>query len=131
MDPSQRPTQCPSARTGTGHLYNRLLMSMLLHGVTKVTEDWRTSMPVKGVEVTDAKSLFDHLQTTGQVPSERQTMLDLMVARDMMEQGAYELKWVPTHRQHTDGLTKSLHTVLWEELSRSGDLQQLFVIGIY
>ena len=41
--------------------------------------------------------MYDHMGTTGQIPTERQTMLDLMVARDHLESGAYEpptCRWV-------------------------------------
>ena len=72
--------------------------------------------------MTDAKSLFDHLQTTGQIPSERHSMLDLLVAKDMLEQGAYHLHWVPTHRQHADGLTKRMKNPLWEDFCRFGKI---------
>jgi hypothetical protein len=41
-------------------------------------------------------------------------MLDLMVARDHLESGAYELFWVPTFRQFGDGLTKKMRNLLWE-----------------
>ena len=104
------------------HLYNRLLTEMLLYGAKKVGPNWREELRVPGFVVTDAKSLFDHLQSTGQLPTERQTMLDLMVCRDQMEAGAYLLKWVPTHRQFADGLTKAMKNLLWEQFSKSGKL---------
>eukprot|EP00435_Cladocopium_sp_Y103_P016026 s641_g4.t1 len=101
------------------HLYNRLLVDMLQFGVKKVTPEWRRELRIPGYVVTDAKSLFDHLGSTGQVPTERQTMLDLMVCREQIEQGAYILKWVPTHRQYADGLTKAMKNLLWEAFSKS------------
>ena len=104
------------------HLYNRLLIQMLWDGPFQLEADWRAKMTVSGTVVTDAKSLYDHLQTTGQIPTERQTMLDLMVARDMLEQNLFVLKWVPTHRQHADGLTKAMRNLLWEEFSQQGTL---------
>ena len=100
------------------HLYNRLLIQMLWDGPFQLEADWRAKMTVSGTG--DAKSLYDHLQTTGQIPTERQTMLDLMVARDMLEQNLFLLKWVPTHRQHADGLTKAMRNLLWEEFSQPG-----------
>ena len=72
--------------------------------------------------VTDARSLYDHLGTTGQVPSERQTMLDLIVTREMLEANTFHLKWVPTYRQHADGLTKRMVNPLWHECSAKGML---------
>ena len=41
-------------------------------------------------------------------------MLDLLVAKDMLEQKAFEVFWVPTHRQHADMLTKKMRCSLWE-----------------
>lgn len=96
------------------HLYGRLVLDMMLWGHRQLQEDWRTTMTVQGGLVTDAKSLYDHLGSTGQIPTERQTMLDLMVARDHLESGAYELFWVPTFRQFGDGLTKKMRNLLWE-----------------
>lgn len=104
------------------HLYNRLILDMLNRGVYPVTAEWRNNMQVGGGIITDAKSLYDHMHTTGQVPAERQTMLDLLVAKDMLEQGAYRLFWVPTHKQHADGLTKKMKNVLWEEFLKRGTI---------
>ena len=42
-------------------------------------------------------------------------MLDLLVAKDLLEQEVFKLYWVPTHRQHADGLTKAMRNLLWEE----------------
>ena len=58
--------------------------------------------------VTDAKSLFDHLGRTGGVPTERQTLLDLLVAREMMEADIARIRWVPPAHQLADPLTKSM-----------------------
>ena len=73
------------------HLYGRLVIDRLLFGNRPLDANWRTSMGLDGGVVTDAKSLYDHLSTTGQLPTERQTMLDLMVSRHHLESGAYEL----------------------------------------
>ena len=96
------------------HLYGRLVLDRLLYGNRPLDADWRVTMGLDGGVVTDAKSLFDHLNTTGQLPTERQTMLDLLVARHHLEAGAYMLFWVPTHRQHADGLTKKMVNLLWQ-----------------
>ena len=96
------------------HLYGRLVIDMMLYGYKTLDENWRTTMGISGGVVTDAKSLYDHMGTTGQIPTERQTVLDLMVARDHLESGAYELFWVPTHRQHADALSKKMKNILWE-----------------
>ena len=100
------------------HLYGRLVLDMMLYGHRPLTDDWRVTMKVPGGLVTDAKSLYDHLQSTGQMPAERQTMLDLMVARDHLESGAYRLFWVPTFCQFGDGLTKKMKNLLWERFCK-------------
>ena len=100
------------------HLYGRLVLDRLLYGNRPLDSDWRVTMGLDGGVVTDAKSLFDHLNTTGQLPTERQTMLDLLVARHHLEAGAYMLFWVPTHRQHADGLTKKMVNLLWQAFCR-------------
>ena len=104
------------------HLYLRLLLDMLARGIFEVTPNWRKEMQIDGGVVTDAKSLFDHMHTTGQIPTERQTMLDLLVAKDLLEQGTYKLYWVPTNRQHADGLTKKMRNILWEKFSKDGTI---------
>ena len=58
--------------------------------------------------MTDAKSLHDHLHKTGSVPSERQTLIDLLIARDLQEAAAITVKWVPTTYQLADILTKAM-----------------------
>ena len=106
---------CPLSLAVDRHLYVRLIVDMMVHGVFEVGAEWRARLRIGGGIVTDAKSLYDHMCTTGQVPSERQTMLDLLVAKDLLEQEVFKLYWVPTHRQHADGLTKAMRNLLWEE----------------
>ena len=69
-------------------------------------QDWQRSLAVPGIVVTDAKSLYDHLSSTGSVPKERQTLIDLLVARDLAESGAVQLRWAPTTHMTADMLTK-------------------------
>ena len=66
------------------------------------------SLKFTGVLVTDAKSMYDHLGKTGSVPVERQTLIDLLVARDLNESGAIELKWMPNKHMLADVLTKAV-----------------------
>ena len=65
-------------------------------------------MKIPGIVVTDAKSLYDHLRTTGSIPAERQTLIDLLIARDLCENGVLEIRWVPTAHQLADVLTKMM-----------------------
>lgn len=111
---------CSMSQAIDMHLYIRLVMDMLVRGSYPVKETWRKDMQVGGYMVTDAKSLYDHMYTTGQVPAERQTMLDLLVVKDQLEQSVVDFRWVPTHRQYADALTKSMRDLLWEEFVRAG-----------
>ena len=58
--------------------------------------------------VTDAKSLFDHLSTTGSVLKKRQTLVDLLITRELVENKAVIMRWVPTTHMLADMLTKSM-----------------------
>ena len=88
------------------HLYVRLLIEALLMGEPEYGTDWRKKLKIPGTLVTDAKSLFDHLHKTGSIPKERQTLIDLLAARDLMESDCLTLKWVPTSHMLADVLTK-------------------------
>jgi hypothetical protein len=54
------------------------------------------------------QNLYDHLRTTGSIPSERRTLIDLLIARDLCENGIVEIRWVPTAHQLADVLTKMM-----------------------
>ena len=104
------------------HMYGRLILDMLLRGCYEVKPTWREDCKVKGGLVTDAKSLFDHLNATGHIPQERQTMLDLLAAKHLLDRGLFKLFCVPTHRQFADGLTKRMKDALWAEFVQRGTL---------
>ena len=57
-------------------------MGVLLKGESRRDSDWRSRAKVLGVKVTDAMSLFDHLQIE---PEERQTEIDSLVIKDLVE----------------------------------------------
>ena len=84
----------------------RLLIQSLQRGEPDYTPEWRHQLVIPGILVTDAKSLYDRLTTTGKIPKERQTMIDLLVARDLIEAGTVRLCWVPTKHMLADVLTK-------------------------
>ena len=65
-------------------------------------------LKIPGVLVTDAKSLYDHISKTGSIPTERQTMVDLLYARDLSENKAITIKWLPNRHMVADLLTKPL-----------------------
>ena len=60
-------------------LYLRLLVQSLQCGEPVYTPEWRHKLAIPGIWVTDAKSLYDHLNTTRKIPKARQTMIDLLV----------------------------------------------------
>ena len=81
-------------------LYLRLKVETLLYGQPEVQdEDWRTELRIPGILVTDAKSLSDNLQKGGSLPAERQTLLDVLVAKDLIEQKCIIIRWLP-NAQH-------------------------------
>ena len=88
-------------------LYLRLLIECMLYGEPDLTKDWRMHLKVPGLVVTDSKSMFDHLSKSGSIPTERQTLIDLLVARDLHEQGAVRLFWLPNKHMLADVLTKA------------------------
>jgi hypothetical protein len=89
-------------------LYLRLLVEAFIWGEPDTTGNWRHNLKLPGIMVTDARSLYDHLCTTGSMPSERQTLIDLLIARDLTEAKAMEIRWVPTTHMLADALTKSM-----------------------
>jgi len=90
------------------HLYLRLLVESMLYGEPEYGHDWRMKLKIPGVLITDAKSLFDHLGKTGSMPKERQTLIDLLTARDLVENHAVDLRWMPTTHMLADILTKKM-----------------------
>ena len=77
-------------------------------GPKKVTASWMEQLKFHGTAVTDAKALYDHLVKTGHMTSERQTALDILAAKQLMEAGVVAISWVPTFRQFADSLTKDM-----------------------
>ena len=64
--------------------------------------------------------LFDHPTTTGQLPTERQTLLDLLTAKDLVENKVVDMRWVPTYKQHADYLTKLMLAWLRVKFNNKG-----------
>ena len=97
------------------------MIETLLYGQPELKEiDWRVHLRIPGILVTDAKSLYDNLQRDGSLPAERQTLLDVLVAKDLVEQKCIDVRWLPNAHQFADFLTKpevvtiSLQTFLRE-----------------
>ena len=87
-------------------LYLRLLTEAIIHGEPSMGPEWRHELKIPGILVTDARSLYDHITKTGSLPSERQTLIDLLIARDLTEATAITVRWVPTTHQLADIFTK-------------------------
>ena len=95
----------------------RLLVQSLLHGETVYDPEWRRKMSVPGILITDAKSLYDYLNTTGKIPKERQIMIDLLVARAVdLVRGTGAL--LGTYDAHTGGRAS-------EDDAAYGDLREV------
>ena len=78
----------------------------MLFGEPGLHSGWKSQLKVPGIMVTDARSVFDHLKKTGSIPTERQVMLDLLAAKEMVEEGEVKIRWVPTQHMLADPLTK-------------------------
>jgi hypothetical protein len=89
-------------------LYLRLLLEAILLGEPNMGPNWRHELKIPGILVTDARSLHDHINKTGSLPSERQTLIDLLIARDLTEAETIMVRWVPTTHQLADILTKQM-----------------------
>ena len=113
---------CSMSLAADKHLYIRLLLWMLRTGDQTVVSNWREQLRMKGYMITDAKSLFDHMTSTGQIPSERQTLLDLLICKELEEKKIILMRWVPTTRQFADFLTKAMAPVLWDLFMRSNQI---------
>ena len=101
-------------------LFLRLLTGALWYGPEVVKADWKESLRVPGIVVTDAKALFDHLEKTGHMTSERQTMLDILAAKQLVESASMMVAWVPTFRQFADALTKDMVDELFKKYKCDG-----------
>ena len=92
------------------HLYLRLLMESLIYGEPNLEEYWRHTLGIPGTLVTDSKSLYDHSTKAGSILTERQSLIVLLVARDLHENETVTIKWLPNKHMVADVLTK--HVVL-------------------
>jgi uncharacterized protein YrrD len=102
------------------HLYARVLLQALMHGEGNIGADWRKDLTVPGYVVTDARALYDHITTTGSLPAERATMMDLLSAKELIEQALIVMRWVPTQHQYADHLTKNMVCDLTKQYLEQG-----------
>jgi hypothetical protein len=104
------------------HLFARVLLQALMFGEERIGTDWRKDLTVGGYVVTDARALYDHITTTGSLPAERATMMDLLSAKEMVEQSLIVMRWVPTQHQYADHLTKTMVCELNKQYLQTGKI---------
>ena len=97
-------------------VYNVKLLDALFYGDLDVPADWRNHLRAQGCLVTDARSVF-HVHVSSKLATERQTSLDILAVRQMVQQGLLNLFWVPTWRRYADSLTKAMEELLFSPLS--------------
>ena len=97
-------------------------LEALWYGKLEVTPGWKSELLVPGYLVTDAKSLYDHVHGSSLLASERQTSLDILSVRQLIQEGHLRLFWVPTWKQYGDMLTKSMPDVLFHAFRKKGIL---------
>ena len=78
---------------------------------------WRNELNITGYLVTDARSLFDHCMKCGHMANERQTALDILQVKDLIQKYQVQLRWNPTFKQLADGLTKEVEQQLLRDLN--------------
>lgn len=108
------------ASAGDRLLYNRALYDALCFGVLEFDPEWHNHLCTIGCLVTDAKGLHDHVLKTGGMASEKQAALDILLVKQLVENGALQLRWTPTPtwKQLADPLTKDMNGSLLEEFRR-------------
>eukprot|EP00435_Cladocopium_sp_Y103_P070035 s255_g34.t1 len=113
---------CSMTSAGDRQLYSRVILDAFLYGKTEVNSGWRQHLKTPGCLVTDAKGLHDHILKTGGVASEKQAALDMLMTKQLVEDGVMQIRWTPTWKQLADPLTKDMVTTLLEHFRRSGKL---------
>ena len=106
------------ASAGDRLLYNRALYDTLCYGVLEFDPEWRKHLRTIGCLVTDAKGLHDHVLKTGGMATEKQAALDILLVKQLVENGALQLRWTPTWKQLADPLTKDMNGSLLEQFRR-------------
>lgn len=119
---SMAAESCAMTSAADKQLYNRLLFGALRFGVLDVPCEWRKNLRAKGFLITDARSLFDHCHKTGHLAQERQTAIDMLMTKNMVEEGIVEMKWVPTFKQLADPLTKEMTDLLLRKFKRTNQI---------
>ena len=103
-------------------LYSRIILDAFMYGKTEVNSNWRHEIKTPGCLVTDAKGLHDHILKTGGIASEKQAALDMLMTKQLVEDGVMAIRWTPTWKQLADPLTKDMVTILLEQFRRRSKL---------
>ena len=120
---SSMAAECCSMSSSADRLvYNMKLWDALYDGATATSSTWRQEIRAKGHLITDARSLYDHVHGSNQLAAERQTSLDILGIRQMVQEGLVFLHWVPTWRQYGDCLTKPMEDLLYVRFKNDGYL---------
>ena len=110
---------CAMVSASDRQLFNRVLFDALMYGKIEITKEWRQNLTTEGWIVTDAKGLHDHVHKTGGVASEKQAALDILMTKQLVEDGVQNLKWTPTWKQLADPLTNDMDSTVLHDLRRS------------
>ena len=113
---------CSMTSAADKQLYGRLLLRALWYGDTTWSSSWRSNLKAPGILITGPKSLFDHCTKTGHMVGERQTALDVLQVKELIQANAIILKWTPTFRQLADGFTKEMEQQLIRGWKRDGGI---------
>ncbi|OLQ12139.1 Transposon Ty1-DR1 Gag-Pol polyprotein [Symbiodinium microadriaticum] len=120
---SSMAAECCSMSSSADRLvYNMKLWDALYDGAVTTSSTWRQEIRARGHLVTDARSLYDHVHGSNQLAAERQTSLDILGIRQMVQEGMVSLHWVPTWRQYGDCLTKPMEDLLYVRFKNDGCL---------
>ena len=109
---------CAMTSAAAKQLYTRLLYGAPRYGILDAPHNWRERLSAGGILVTDAKSFYDQCHKTGRLAQKRQTALDLLMTKDMIEAQTISMTWVPTFRQLADSLTKEMADVLLKQFKQ-------------
>lgn len=111
---------CAMTSAADHQLLTRMIWGAFTHGKTVVDAKWRKSLITTGAVITDAKSLYDHCCKVGHMASERQTALDILTVKDMIQDKLICIYWTPTFKQLADSLTKEMDDALIRDFKRTG-----------
>ena len=103
-------------------LYLRLLCESLWFGIPELGARWKTNLGITGIAVTDARALLDHVSKAGHMTSGRQTMLDILAAKQVIESTTVKIACVPRFRQIADALTKHMVDQLFKSFKLKNQL---------